>query len=169
MNVSAKRLTFLALSAALALILSYVETLLPPLWPTVAGIKAGLANIVTLFVLYRCGIKEAAAVSLVRLLGAMLLFGTPMTFLYSAAGAAVSLLLMAAAKHLSFFTPVGVSILGGISHNAGQILVAIAVMRTVEIGYYMIVLTVTGTVAGILIGLAGAALLKAFERCHIVP
>ena len=167
MNNKVKKLTFLGLLASVALILSYVEAMLPPLFSAVPGIKAGLPNIVIIFLLYRFGIKEAAAVSLVRMLLVTLLFGNPMMLLYSLAGAFLSLLLMALCKKAELFSAVGVSIVGGVAHNLGQILVAICILETVEIGYYMIVLAISGSLAGILIGLAGAALFRALKNVRI--
>ncbi len=166
-NRNVKKLTFLALAASVALILSYVEALLPPLFAAVPGIKAGLPNIVIIFLLYRFGLKDAATVSLVRMLLVTLLFGNPMMLLYSLAGAFLSLSLMTLCKKADFLSPVGVSIVGGVAHNLGQILVAICVLETAEIGYYMIVLAISGSLAGILIGLAGAALLKALKNVRI--
>ena len=93
-----------------------------------------------------------------------LLFGSIMTLAYSLAGAALSLCLMALMKRLNVFSTVGVSIVGGVTHNLGQILVAIALFDTVQIGYYMVVLAFTGTVAGVFIGLAGTLLLKRLKR-----
>ena len=167
MNRNVKKLTFLALAASVALILSYVEALLPPLFAAVPGIKAGLPNIVIIFLLYRFGLKDAATVSLVRMLLVTLLFGNPMMLLYSLAGAFLSLSLMTLCKKADFLSPVGVSIVGGVAHNLGQILVAICVLETVEIGYYMIVLAISGSLAGILIGLAGAALLKTLKNVRL--
>ena len=164
MQGKAKRLTFLGLAAAVALILSYVEALLPPILTAVPGIKIGLPNIVIIFLLYRFGIKDAAAVSIVRLAAVTLLFGNPVMLIYSAAGAALSLALMALCKKSGLLSAVGVSIVGGVMHNLGQILVAMLLLETVEIGYYMIVLAVSGTVAGVFIGLCGVALLKAMEN-----
>lgn len=160
MKNNTKKIAFLGLAASVTLILSYVESLLPPLWAAVPGIKMGLPNIMIIFLLYRFGWKEAAAVSLVRLAAVALLFGNVMTLAYSFAGAVLSLLLMTLFKKWNAFSMVGVSIVGGVFHNLGQILVAMLVMQTREIGYYMIVLAVTGTVAGILVGLAGALVLK---------
>lgn len=162
-----KKLTALALSVSLALVLSYLEMLLPPLSSAVPGIKMGLANILILFVLYRFGAKEAATVSALRLALAALLFGSVTTLAYSAAGAILSLGGMILLRRFSPFSAVGVSVLGGVLHNAGQILVAMALMQTPEIGYYMIVLTVTGTVSGILIGLCGALLLKYTKKIKL--
>jgi heptaprenyl diphosphate synthase len=149
------------------MILSYIEFLLPPLFSAVPGIKMGLANIIIIFILYKFGIASAFAVSGVRLVLVTLLFGNVMTLLYSTAGALLSLVLMSIAKRINFFSQVGVSIIGGVAHNAGQILVAMLVMETAEIGYYMIVLTVSGTIAGILIGLAGSAVLHGMRKVKI--
>lgn len=160
MTNKAKKVAYLGLMAALALILSYVEALFPPIYAAVPGIKVGLPNIVIIFMLYRFGLKEAAAVSLVRLAAVALLFGSVMTLAYSLAGAVLSLTLMALCKRFNIFTTVGVSVVGGVSHNLGQIIVAMIVMETAQIGYYMVILAITGTLAGVFIGLAGNLLLK---------
>ncbi len=162
-----KKLATLGLLASIALILSYVEAMLPPIFVAVPGIKMGLPNIAIIFVLYRYGLKEAAAVSLVRLAAVALLFGNAMTLIYSLAGAALSLTLMYLLKRSDWLSMVGVSIVGGVAHNLGQILVAMWLMKTAEIGYYMIILTVTGTIAGILIGLAGSFVLKYLNKLKI--
>lgn len=160
MKISTRKTTFLGIFAALAIILSYVEMLLPPIWSAVPGIKVGLPNIVIIFLLYRFSFKEAAIVSFIRLLTTAFLFGSMMTFAYSLAGALLSLLVMALLKKTNFFSQVGVSIAGGVSHNLGQIIVAMILLSTKEIGYYMIILAITGTIAGIFVGLAGILLLK---------
>ena len=158
------RMTVLGLLTTVALVLSYVESLLPPIWAAVPGIKLGLPNVIIILLLYKSGLKEAVIVSFVRVLLVALLFGSTMTLAYSIAGAALSLTLMALCKRFGIFSTVGVSIVGGVTHNLGQILVAIALFDTVQLGYYMIVLAVTGTVAGVFIGLAGTLLLRRLER-----
>ena len=167
MKNNTKRIVFLGLAASVTLVLSYIESLLPPLWAAVPGIKMGLPNIMIIFLLYRFGWKEAAAVSLVRLVAVALLFGNVMTLAYSFAGAVLSLLLMTLFKRWNAFSMVGVSIIGGVFHNLGQILVAMLVMQTREIGYYMIVLAVTGTVAGVLVGLAGMLVIRYTRHIYI--
>ncbi|MBE6798348.1 MAG: Gx transporter family protein [Ruminococcaceae bacterium] len=159
-----KRMTFLGLAAAVCLVLSFVETLLPPLIAAVPGIKLGLPNIMIIFVLYRFSVSEAAIVSLVRLLAVALLFGSAMTFMYSLAGAVLSLAVMAILRRLNVFSKVGVSVAGGVCHNVGQILVAIAVLATREIGYYFPVLAVSGIVTGAFVGLCAAELSKRTEK-----
>lgn len=154
----------LGLMTSLAMILSYVEFLLPPIFSAVPGIKIGLPNVVIIFALYRMGIKEAAAISLVRLCLSSLLFGTALTFVYSLVGAALSLLAMILLKKVGVFSIIGVSVAGGVLHNLGQIIVAVLLLGTAEIAYYMIVLAITGTVAGVFVGASGAALLKYVKR-----
>ena len=167
METKTRRIAFLGLFAALAMVLSYVELLLPPIWAAVPGVKIGLPNVIIIFLLYAFSLKDAALVSLVRVLTVTLLFGNAMMLWYSLAGAALSLAVMALLKKTRLFSPVGVSIAGGVTHNLGQILVAMLLLQTKEIGYYMIVLAVTGTLAGIVIGLVGTLLIRQSEKMRI--
>ena len=159
-----KKTAFLGLCTALALILAYVEVLLPPLLSAVPGIKMGLPNIIIIFLLYRHGPVAAAGVSLTRVLLVALLFGNAMSLAYSVAGAVLSLGVMALLRRLDFLSTVGVSVAGGVMHNVGQILMAMLVLGTAELGYYLIVLAVTGTVAGIFIGLCGNLLIHRIPK-----
>lgn len=167
MRNQTKQTALIGLCAAVALVLSYVESLFPPIYAAVPGIKMGLPNIVIVFLLYRLSVKHAATVSLIRVIAVAALFGNAMTLWYSLAGATLSLTVMALLKRIDRFSTVGVSVAGGVCHNLGQILVAMLVLQTAEIGYYMIVLTVTGTVAGVLIGLAGALLLDRLKTLKL--
>ena len=160
MSKKTKKVAYLGLCTALAMVLAYVEVLMPPLINSIPGIKLGLPNIAIIFVLYRFGFGSAAAVSFVRILAVSMLFGNPMTFAYSVAGGALSLCVMALLKKLDFLSTVGVSVAGGVLHNVGQILMAMLLLGTAEIGYYLIVLAVTGTVSGVLIGLCGAMAIR---------
>lgn len=154
------KIAYLGLLTALAMVLSYLELLIPPIFTAVPGIKMGLANIVIVFCLYCFGFRYALAISLVRVFAVSLLFSNVMIMIYSLAGALLSLLLMWALKKTDRFSYVSVSVVGGVAHNLGQIIVAIFVLKTIEIGYYMIVLTATGAIAGILVGLVSALLIK---------
>ncbi len=167
MKNETKKVVFLGVLTSVALVLSYLEAILPPIMAAIPGIKMGLPNIVMLFLLYRFGVKESAMVSLVRLFIVALLFGNVMTLAYSFAGAALSLLLMAICKKTKIFSVVGTSVVGGVAHNLGQILVAIVLLDTVQLGYYMAVLAITGTIAGIFVGLSGALILKRLEKYKI--
>ena len=160
MRGTSKRMALLGLCVALAMLLSYVELLIPPLYAAIPGIKLGLPNVVILFVLYRFGFGSAMAVSLCRIGAVSLLFGNVMALAYSLAGGILSLFGMALLKKIDRFSTVGVSVAGGVLHNVGQILCAMALLGTAEIGYYLAVLAVTGTVAGILVGLCGGFALR---------
>lgn len=167
MKNKTKRIAFLGIMTSVALVLSYLEAILPPIYAAVPGIKAGLPNIVIILILYKLGLKEAVSVSLLRVFIVALLFGNAMTLAYSLAGAVMSILLMALLKKLDFFSAVGVSIVGGVAHNLGQILVAMVLLNSTLIGYYMLVLTFTGAVAGVFVGLIGSILIKRLENFRI--
>ncbi len=167
MKKDIRRYAMLGLVTAVALVLSYVEAILPPIWSAVPGIKIGLPNIIIIFILYKTGLKDAITVSAIRLFLVALLFGNAMTLVYSVAGAALSLGLMTLCKKVNLFSMVGVSIVGGVAHNLGQILVAMALFETSQIGYYMIVLAITGTIAGVFVGIAASIILKRFEKIKL--
>lgn len=164
MKATKKKIAVLGLCTAVALILAYVESMLPPLFHAVPGIKIGLPNIIIVFVLYRIGVKEAAVVSLIRMLAVSFMFGNMMALVYSLAGALLSMLVMVALKKLNFLSVVGVSVAGGVFHNVGQILAAMVLLGTAELGYYLIVLAITGTVSGIFVGLCGASIVKRIHK-----
>ena len=155
-----KKIAFIGISASLALLLSYVEFLLPPLYAAVPGIKLGLPNVVIMYLMYTMGLRYAAPVSFVRVFISALLFGNVTTLAYSLAGAVLSLLLMALLKRFDKLSSVGVSVAGGVAHNLGQTIVAMVLLDTPQIVYYMIVLALTGTVSGVFIGLCSAVLIK---------
>ena len=160
MRNRAKTVAFLGLCTALALVLAYAESLIPPLYPSLPGIKMGLPNIIVIFLLYKRNAKAAIAVSLLRMVLVAVLFGNGMMLLYSLAGGGFSMLAMILLKKTDWLSVVGVSIAGGVMHNAGQILMAMLLLDTTELGYYLVVLTVTGILAGIFVGLCSAALIR---------
>jgi heptaprenyl diphosphate synthase len=159
-----KKIALLGVLTSVALVLSYLEAMLPPISTAAPGIKMGLPNIIVILLLYKFGLKEALMVSGIRVFIVALLFGNVMTLAYSVAGAVLSLALMTLFKKLNLFSIIGVSIIGGISHNLGQILVAIFLFDTIQIGYYMIILAITGTIAGVVIGIIGSILVKKLEK-----
>lgn len=144
---------------ALAFIFSYVEAMIPVPVP-VPGVKLGLANLVNVVGLYTVGIGGTAAVSLVRILLVGFTFSNTFSMLYSLAGGVVSLAVMIPAKKSGFFGKTGVSILGGISHNIGQLSVAAFVTRTAGVFSYMPVLLAAGVVTGAVIGLLGGLVVE---------
>ena len=154
-----KKLTALSLLTALALIFSFVESQLPPL-TAIPGVKMGLPNVVVVFALYKLGWREAAALSLVRVALVSILFGTAASFLYSLAGAALSFVGMVLLRRTGRFSHVGVSVAGGVLHNMGQILMASFLLETNIFAYYLPFLLVSGTLAGIAIGLLSAVMVR---------
>jgi heptaprenyl diphosphate synthase len=154
-----QNVAWMGLMVALALIFSYVEVLLPLPIP-VPGIKLGLANLVIVLVLYLKGTKEAFLLSMVRIILAGFLFGNLSMILYSLAGGMLSLVVMALFIRMNFFGIVGVSILGAIAHNLGQLLLAMYLLETKQIAYYVPVLLVAGLICGSLIGMFVARLIE---------
>lgn len=154
-----QRLSALALTVAAAMLLSFIESRLPS-FTAIPGIKVGLANIAVTFALYKLGTREAAVVSAVRVILVSLLFGSLVSMLYGLAGAILSLALMCLLRHISPLSPIGVSVAGGVAHNLGQIAIACLLLRTAAIFCYLPVLILTGTVAGIVTGIASGLLIK---------
>ncbi|RJV48098.1 heptaprenyl diphosphate synthase [Coprococcus sp. AF19-8AC] len=156
---STKRITYTGMFVAIAMVFSYLESMIP-VNIAVPGIKLGLANMVTIVVMYRLRISDAWIVSLVRVALSSLLFGNMTVMVYSMAGAVLSLLVMTLCRKKDLFGLLGTSILGGVSHNAGQIAMAALLMKSGNIMLYMPVLCISGTIAGVCIGLAGAVLVR---------
>lgn len=150
---------------SVSLVLSYIEAIIPINLP-VPGMKLGLANIVIIWVLYSMGIKAAAIVSLVRVLLAGFMFGNMYSIIFSMAGALLSLITMYFLKRIKAFSIIGVSIAGGVMHNAGQIIVSMIVLENVRMAYYFPALIISGVVAGIAIGLLGGIL---YRKIKILP
>lgn len=154
-----KNVARFGLLIALALVLSYLESLIP-LSFSVPGIKLGLPNLVVIFALYRLSSKAAAVISLIRVLLVAVLFGSVLSLAYSAAGAVLSLLVMWGLKRSGKFGCTGVSVAGAVAHNAGQILAAALLLETSRLTWYLPVLCISGTVAGVCIGLLSALLIQ---------
>ncbi len=148
---------------ALALIFSYVELLIPVNFG-IPGAKLGLANLVIVIVLYKTDWKEALLLSVVRIILAGFLFGNLFGILYSLAGGILSLAVMALLKRTGAFSVIGVSMAGGVSHNVGQLVMAMLVVETYAVGYYLPVLLIAGLITGTVIGIAGREMLKRLDR-----
>ena len=161
-----KKVAMLGLTIALAMIMSYIEALVP-LSFAVPGIKMGLANIVIIFVLYKIGTKEAILVSLIRVILVSLLFSNVMAMAYSISGAVLSLSIMWLLKKTDKFSFVGVSIAGGIMHNVGQIIMAVILLGTEQIALYLPVLIITGTVTGVVIGIVAGLVINRFRTIRL--
>lgn len=148
---------------ALAMVLSYVEFLIPFSF-AVPGVKLGLANIVVVFALYRLGKTEAFAISILRVLLMTLMFGNAFALAYSLSGAILSFGVMLLLLKIGRFSPVGVGIGGGVFHNIGQILCAMVLFETEQIIYYLPVLFISGTLAGIAIGVISGVLIERIKQ-----
>ena len=157
-RTSARRVALTGLLAALALIFSYVEFLVP-FNAGVPGIKLGLANLVPLIILYRLDARYAFAANLVRVILAGLLFSGMFAALYSLAGSVTSFLVMFLLKKTDLFSVIGVSTAGGVFHNLGQLCVAIIAVSGPQLIHYMPVLIISGMAAGIIVGIGAAILL----------
>lgn len=153
------RVAYFGVFSALALIFSYIETLIP-IHFGVPGMKLGLANLIIVIALYKMKVREAFLLSVVRVLLSGFLFGNYFSIIYSLAGALLSLSVMAMLKRADGFSVMGVSIAGGVSHNIGQLLVAMLVVETFSVIYYVPVLLVAGLVTGLVIGIGANEMLK---------
>lgn len=154
-----KKLVTLAVTISVAMILSFVESRIPA-FVAIPGVKVGLANIAVIFALYKMGWREAITVSVIRVILVALLFGSVVSLAYSIAGALISLSLMILLRKIGIFTEVAVSVVGGITHNIGQILIAFLLLETKVVFYYLPFLLVSGVIAGIAVGVASALLIK---------
>lgn len=146
---------------ALAMILSYVEAMIPAFF-AVPGMKLGLTNVIVIAVLYLKGGRSAMLVNLLRIFLVSVLFSNGVSFLYSLAGGMLSCAVMILLRRC--FGIIAVSICGGISHNIGQILVAMALTETSAIAWYLAVLWFTGIATGAVVGLMGAGLINRTEK-----
>ncbi len=160
-----KKIAIWGLSIALSMILSFIESQIPA-FVAIPGVKVGLPNIVIVFLLYRFSWKEASIVSLVRVILMGLIFG-PTTIIYSLCGAILSLAGMILLKKLNLFSCIAVSVIGGVLHNIGQILIAIFVTETAQLIYYLPVLLLSGTFAGVVIGIIAGILVKKLSNVKL--
>ncbi len=158
-----RKIAYLGVFLALALILSYVESLIP-FYFGIPGAKLGLTNLIVVVMLYCTGTKEAFGVSVTRILLAGFLFGNLFSILYSLAGGIFSFLVMMLLKKTGKFHVVSVSVAGGISHNIGQLAAAAFVVKTYDIFYYMPFLLVAGVATGFVIGILAQEFILRFEK-----
>lgn len=157
------RAAYFGVFTALALIFSYVESLIP-IHFGVPGIKLGLANLLIVIFLYKRNAKEALLLSVIRIVLSGFLFANLFSILYSLAGGILSLAVMAYLKKRGTFSVVGISIAGGVAHNLGQLVVAMLVVETYRVGYYFPVLLMAGVLTGMLIGIVAAEILKRLKN-----
>ena len=153
-----RKIAYLGVFLALALILSYVESLIP-FYFGIPGVKLGLTNLIVVVMLYCTGTKEAFGVSVARILLAGFLFGNLFSILYSLAGGVLSFIVMCLLKKTGRF-----HVTGGISHNIGQLIAAAFVVETYDIFYYMPFLLIAGVATGFVIGMLAQEFILRFEK-----
>lgn len=151
---------------SLALILSYVELLIPINFG-IPGMKLGLANLLVVILLYKGCPRDALLLSVIRILLSGLIFGNMFSIFYSLGGGLLSLAVMVFLKKTGQFTVAGISIGGGASHNVGQLLVAMLVVQTYQVGYYLPVLLIAGVITGAVIGILSAEVLKRTQSIRL--
>ena len=167
MRSPGKRVAFLSVLTALGMILSYLEALIPVFYG-VPGMKAGLGNILVVFLLYTLGRRDALIVNLLRISLTALLFGNPYSFVYSLCGAALSFAVMVFLKEQDFFSCYGVSMAGGIAHNIGQIIVALFLVENYRIILYLPFLVISGCITGAGIAFIAAMVIKRIGRRSVI-
>lgn len=158
-----KRVAKCGLLIALAMVFSYVEVLIPFNFG-IPGIKLGLANLIVVVGFYSMKTTDVIAVSLVRIFLSGLLFGNLMSILYSLSGGILSIIVMLLLKRLHRFSIVGVSIVGGVFHNIGQIIVAMLILENFAVAVYLPPLLIAGTITGMLIGILAMRMLPVIKK-----
>lgn len=153
------RVAYFGVFTALALIFSYVETLIPFNFG-IPGVKLGLANLIIVIALYKMRLSDVYLLSIVRVLLNGFIFGNYFSIIYSLAGGLLSLSVMALLKKSNGFSIFGISMAGGVMHNVGQLIVAMIVVETLSVAYYVPVLLVSGLITGFVIGVASGEMLK---------
>ena len=163
MHKTTRRIAYCAMMIALAMIFSYVESLIPFNFG-VPGMKLGIANLVMVAGLYFLPVTDVFIISLVRIVLVGSMFGNGMSIIYSLAGGILSLIVMVLLKKIPGFSIIGVSIAGGISHNIGQLIVAAIVVQNIKILYYCPARLIAGTITGLLIGIVSGQVLAAIKK-----
>ncbi len=166
--MNATKLAKYGMLVALSLVLGYVESLVPAFF-ALPGMKLGLTNIVVLYALYAMGEKSAVCINIVRILLSGFLFGNGASIIYSLAGGLLSGAVMIILKRCTKLGIVTVSVAGGVAHNLGQILVAMALLRTASLAWYLAVLWLAGIAAGAVVGIIGGAVIKRLEGTEKSP
>lgn len=156
------KIAYIALFIAVSLVFSYIESLIPINYG-IPGVKLGLANVVSVISLYLFGELYTIIVLIARILLSGFLFGNLYGIIYSLAGGILSFVIMAVCKKTNVFSMIGISILGGVSHNIGQLLIAIMTVRQLRFMYYCPVLIISGLVMGTIIGIICKGVYKRVE------
>lgn len=163
----AKRITYIALCTALALIIGYVESRIPVLI-AVPGVKLGLSNIMVLIMFYISGAGDALILAVLKVGLSTLLFGNFSTLIYSASGAALAYLFMFVCFRFFRWEAISTSLLGALGHNLGQITAAAILMENIRIYYYLVVLLFAAAITGFLSGVLAQLLLRQLKKNRLI-
>ncbi len=164
-KISAKTVALMAMMIALAMIFSYVETMIPINFG-IPGVKLGLANLVIVAAIYLFGGRQAFLISIVRIFLSGFMFGNLASIMYSLAGGLLSLAVMLLLKKTDKLSILAVSVMGGICHNIGQLIVAMLVVESLKLIFYVPVLLISGFLTGLLIGIVCRVILPAVKRAY---
>ena len=159
-NKRAQQVALSGLLTSLMLVFGLIERQFP-LTAAIPGVKLGLANSVLLYGLYMMGIKQSIILMLLKALLSWLIYMNMSAMLYSLAGGAASLLAMILVSRMKGVSIIGVSALGAVFFNVGQILVAVVMLNTPQLIFtYLPVLMVSGVVTGVLTGVVAQMVMK---------
>ncbi len=158
-NSISYKIALSAMMAALALIFSYVEAIIP-FNAGIPGVKLGIANLVVLVSLYVLGARYTLTINVLRILVAGLLFNGFFGAMYALAGGILSFVAMVLLKKTGLFSTIGISMAGGVAHNLGQLLVAAAIVENTKLFLYFPVLLFSGMISGIFIGILAHLVLR---------
>ena len=159
----ARRVAVCGMLLALMLVLGFVESQLP-VAAGIPGIKLGLSNGVLIFAVYMLNIPTAYLLMGLKVLLSGLMFGSPSAMMYAFAGGVLSLSVMVLISRIKGLSPVVVSMVGGLSHNVGQVALAMVILGTPKLVYYMAVLMAVGMVTGLATGLAASGIISRFRK-----
>ncbi len=166
-TVPTRTLSMTALFASLSIVFGYIEHLIPFDFG-IPGVKLGLSNLIIVIMLYTFSWRQAFFVLLVRIFVSSILFGNIYSLGYSLAGGILSFAVMCLIKHIKGFSFIGVSISGGVSHNIGQLIVAVWALNSPNIALYLPVLLISGAVTGALIGIIASPIINRLKKADLV-
>ena len=154
-----KKVAILGVISAFAAILSYIEAIIP-FGFFIPGVKLGLANLAVIIVMYIYGYKDAFFLNIVRIVVVGLLFANMFSIMFSIAGAVISYIAMALLKKINLFSPIGVSVAGGVAHNIGQLIIAMFIIESYSVINYLPVLMIAGIICGLIVGIVAWMVIK---------
>ncbi|MBR3932854.1 MAG: Gx transporter family protein [Clostridia bacterium] len=161
------KLVLTSVIAAISLAVYALESLIPPIVP-VPGVKLGLANAITLIALYVLGAKCALQVLAVRIFIASLLFGQPVSWIFSISGGLLSFGVMFFLKRFVDDCNIwALSVFGAFAHNLGQIVVAIVITGQIEVAYYFLILVISSVITGVFTGICAQSAIKKLKKINL--